>query len=188
VPCVVVVDAGLTVSNPWLTGEGRAVLEAAVSDAVGVAVEAGVNAALDGMLGPASPTAPVVSPTDAAAAVLEELAVAHEHDLAAGEADVLERLSGRLSPEVVADPRAIEAVEWVLHADRGAHAVARNVLAGDLVDAFAGPVSERPRRVRALLDGERARMKARAGTRVARATRNLLAAVRLPDGALGPLP
>jgi hypothetical protein len=184
---VVVVDARVTVPNPWLTDEGRAVLEAAVSDAVVRAVEAGMNAALDGLVAPAPASEPTVAPEDAAAAVLDELAVAHEHDLAAGEADVLERLAARLSPEVVADPRAIDAVEWVLHADRGAHAAARGVLARDLTEAFAAPGTERPRRVSALLDGERARMKARAGTRVARATRNLLAAVRLPDEALGPL-
>jgi hypothetical protein len=54
------------------------------------------------------------------------------------------------------------------------------LVARDLAEAISAPVAEREGRANAVLEAERARVRARAGTRVARATCGLLAALRLP--------
>jgi hypothetical protein len=135
---------------------------------------------------PAEAVVPV-SPEDAAAAVVDELHVLHEHDLADGHSDTHERVAAKFGPAILHDPRALIAIDDVLHADGMAHEVARDVVGRDLLEAFSGPAGERERRVAEILERERARVQARARTRAARATRNLLAAVRLPDAALEPL-
>jgi hypothetical protein len=74
----------------------------------------------------AAPTAePVLTPEDAAADVVDRLAVAHEHELAAGEADLAERLGARFGADVMHQAEALIAVDHVMSADRGAHELAR---------------------------------------------------------------
>jgi hypothetical protein len=159
-----------------------------VVDAVTVdlSVREAVEAAVRGVAGlPAAvPSAAVPSPADAAAAVVDHLAVAHELDLAAGERDIGERLTARLGPDVLHDPRVLVAIDYVLHADRGAHAAARGVVARGLAEAFAAPAGEREARVNGVLEADRERVKQRAGTRMARAVRGMVAAERLQDSAL----
>lgn len=156
----------------------RAAVETAVREALVKAFSAVPASALP-------PTSPETAA--AAAAVADALAEWHEHDLAAGEADLTERLAARHGPEFLRHPQVMDAIDWTLTADRGAHAAARTVFERDLADAFAASEQEREGRVDAILEAERGRVRARARTRVARATQGLLAAVRLPDEALEPL-
>ncbi len=137
-------------------------------------------------LGVASPER-VPTPSEAAADVVDQLAVAHEHDLAAGEVDLSDRLAARFGPQVLHDPRMLVAVDSVIGTDRDAHAVARDVVHRDLSEAFSQPAGRREQAVDAVVEAERARVRARAGTRVARATRGVLASLRLPDDAYEPV-
>jgi hypothetical protein len=162
-----------------------AVLEAAIQAAAAAATETAVNEALDARYGHSKGgPAPAVSPEAAAAEVVDRLAVAHAHEVSAGEQDVTERLAARFGPEVVRDPRVMDAVDWVVRSDRGAHAAARVVVGRDLAEAYSAPAHEREGRAVKVLEAESARVRARAGTRMARATQSVLAAVRLPDEAL----
>jgi hypothetical protein len=161
-----------------MSRQGRAVLEAAFgAEALAPAVQAGVRAAL-------GQGAPESSPDAAAADVVDRLAEWHEVELAAGERDVSERLAARFSPEILHHPHVLSAIDDVLDADRGAHAVARVVAGRDLAGAFAAPSGERQGRVEGVLEAERGRVRDRGQTRVARAVRQVLASVRLPDEAL----
>jgi hypothetical protein len=162
-----------------------AVVEA-IGDGLAPMVGSMVTEALEAMVpsavaAAAGRVAPQTSPESAAAAVVDELAVTHEHDLAAGENDLRERLAAKHGPDFLHHPAVMNAIDWVAHQDRGAHGVARHVLERDLAEVFAGPVVGREQRVRALLDGERERMKGRARTRVARATQAILASVPTVD-------
>jgi hypothetical protein len=170
--------------NPWLREEGRGVLEATFGpEAIAPLVREAVRGAVADVLGREGPGVPRVlsSPEGAAADVVDRLAEYHARELTAGEQDLSERLAARFGPSVLHHAATLNAVDWVMHQDRGGHAVARGVVGRDLAEAFAAPAAEREPRVGAVLDGERARMRARAGTRVARATREVLAALRLPD-------
>jgi hypothetical protein len=152
-----------------LSPDVNALIREAVRDAAGLAVESANS---------------VPSPVEAAVDVVEALAVAHEHDLAAGEADLQERLQARFGPQVLHDPRMLDCIDWTLQGDRAAHEVARSVVGRDLVEAFSAPTAERQDRANKVLEAERARVRARAATRMARATRGVLAALRPPDEAL----
>jgi hypothetical protein len=134
----------------------------------------------DEWLGVRESAGPGVSVQEAAASVVDRLASAHEVELTQGEADLRDALSGRLGPAALHDPRVVEAVDWVLHADRGHHTAARSVVERELSEAFSAPMSERERRVFEVLAAERQRIRGRARTRVARALRPL--AARLVDG------
>lgn len=127
---------------------------------------------------------PAPSPRAAAAAVVDELAGFHDAELASGEVDLSERMQALFGPDVVHRPEALVAIDSVLSNDGGAHAVARDVAHRDLSEAFAHPVAaEREQRVSAILQAERQRVSARAGTRVARARQRLLSALKLPEEA-----
>jgi hypothetical protein len=135
------------------------------------------------------PTEPAggVSTADAeaaAAAVVAELAAAHEHDLAQGEADLNERLAARFGPDFLHHAHVMVEIDHTMDQDRGAHSLAQMILERDLTDAMAAPAAEREPRVQALLDAERERLRSRGRTRVARVTRQLLAASGLADDAV----
>src|SRR5581483_10630084 len=83
-----------------------------------------------------TPTEPGVTPEDAARAVVGQLAAFHDEDIAAGHQDLSERLAARFGQEVLHEPHALVAMDWVLEADRGAHDAALGVFHRDLTEAF----------------------------------------------------
>lgn len=176
------VDAHLGVA-PWPIGGQEEMVREAVQEMVAEEctrrARTAVQEAVSARFPVPSAGSASVSPEGAAAAIVERLEAAHELDLGVGDLDTRERLAAKFGPSILEHGETLSAVDAVLEADRGAHAVARHVLQRDLEEAFALPESEREERVRAVLDAERKRVKARAGTRAARATRILLESVRL---------
>lgn len=135
--------------------------------------------ALEATLG--RPARASVSPADAVAAVLPQLERAHEADL--DPVDLQQRVASRLGPDLVDRPEVMCAMDDALNLDQGAHAIARQVFARDLLSAYQAPESVRRERAQGVLEAERERIYGRRQARPRRVEAILKASIRLPDRA-----
>jgi hypothetical protein len=171
----------------------RPMLDAAIEEAVSDAVDRRFGLAPE-------PTTP-----DAAAAdILEAVASFHANDLTHAEEALPAALAARLGGDVSDVPEVMVAIEEVLRSDQGANVAALHLLEAGVRAAVRLPRGARDRKVDALLDAERDRLKSREASRLPRLVGNLKAemidepapahpvegesAVRRPGGSITEVP
>lgn len=155
--------------NPWLTAEGRTILESTLDAEIAEQLDQQVRRAVDTALGipPMSIEEAARHHQHAADKILEALGECHSRDLAAAEVELLDELHEHLPN--IDEALLLVAADETIETDRRTHRVARAALADALPAAIAEAPMARKREVTRLLEAEHARLDRRRAARLPRA-------------------